>query len=144
MAKPGQQLEPEHIDCYCECVFQRKRALAWIKTEVPSQQHDKPIYWCCFEKLTGPHTHTHTNFWLSIVPDLFVVMNAYPCCPYTKHGFERTQFQEEFFIHTLMHDGTQWSIIELTPRVKNYYSHCVFFKSIGSKGWLMAYLRKKN
>lgn len=61
--------------CVYVCVAEKK-ALPWIKTEALSQQHDKPIYCRCFEKLTGLHTcmHTHTCrhtqcFWLSIISD---------------------------------------------------------------------------
>lgn len=62
---PGYQDSSYHraTNLLCLCVLQKKqKALPWIKTKAPSQQDDKPIYCCCFEKLTGPHTCTYTGF----------------------------------------------------------------------------------
>lgn len=86
---PGQQCERAQIDepTVFMCVWHRgekkKRKekedfLLDKKTEAPSQQHDKPIYCCYFEKLTGPQTHTHTGLNTSDVP-LFLTRMVVIC-----------------------------------------------------------------
>lgn len=95
--KPGQQFEPAQTDkpTVFMCVWQREKALPWIKTEAPRQQRDKPIYCRCFEKLTGPHTLRIQYFWLSIVPNAFCVdVYAYPCCPAQGMALKKTHFLE--------------------------------------------------